>query len=231
MGSRRWLKVLKGGLLLMLLCTGGCGHGKPQAVSKSRKPAPWPADAVFQAYPVIHCISEGVPPAFLTDAQKNGKEAAVAREVYGDTRDLVLTTLNLFLATGRWAGDRAHIKPTREPPRVGTPPECRMFELALAEQISVDLPPSVSGAAYIAPIAMVGYDYEPAAEAGKAPRITVRIAALLASGGGHVLRTLSALASTNYAETSPAYQERSSQEIAQDLTEALFRNLASAVSE
>lgn len=206
----------------------GCGHGPP---AKKTPSAPsWPADAVFQAYPVIHCIPEALPRPFLADIKKANKDEATASEVYNGTRDLVLTTLNLFLATGRWTGERAHITPTREPPRTGTPPECRMFELALADEISLRLPPSVSGAPYIVPIAMFGYDYE-SASSKNAPRITVRIAALLARGDGHVLRTLRTAASTDYADPGANFQERSSQEVAQDLTEALAKNLAQAIQE
>lgn len=206
----------------------GCGHAPP--AKKPPSPPPWPADAVFQAYPVIHCIPEALPRPFIDDVKKAGKDEATASEVYHGTRDLVLTTLNLFLATGRWTGDRARITPTREPPRTGTPPECRMFELALADEISLRLPPSVSGAPYIVPIAMFGYDYE-SASGKKAPRITVRIAALLARGDGHVLRTLRTVASTDYAYPGATLQERSSQEVAQDLTVALAKNLAEAIQE
>jgi hypothetical protein len=213
---------------LPLLLAASCGH--TPVVKKPPSPPNWPADAVFQAYPVIHCIPEALPRPFVADIKKAGKDEATASEVYTATRDLVLTTLNLFLATGRWTGDRANINPTREPPRTGTPPECRMFELALADEISLRLPPSVSGAPYIVPIAMFGYDYESAS--GKhGPRITVRIAALLARGDGHVLRTLRTIATTDYASTGASYQERSSQEVAQDLTETLAKNLAQAIQE
>lgn len=213
--------------LLALPAWAGC---HPQPVKKPPSAPSWPSDAVFQAYPVIHCIPEALPRPFLNDIKRAGKDEATATEVFHGTRDLVLTTLNLFLATGRWTGERAQINPTREPPRTGTLPECRMFELALADQITLRLPPSVSGAPYIVPIAMFGYDYE-SASGGKAPRVTVRIAALLARGDGHVLRTLRAIASTDYAQTSPVYQERSSQEVAQDLTEQLAKNLAQAIQE
>jgi hypothetical protein len=201
-----------------------------QPVTRQPSAPSWPPDAVFQAYPVIHCIPEALPRPFLSDVKRAGKDEATASEVYQSTRDLVLTTLNLFLATGRWTGERAKINPTREAPRTGTPPECRMFELALADQITLRLPPSVSGAPYIVPIAMFGYDYE-SGSAKQAPRITVRIAALLARGDGHVLRTLRAIAATDYAQPGPALQERSSQEVAQDLTETLAKNLAQAIQE
>jgi hypothetical protein len=213
---------------LPFLLSAACGH--TPVAKKPAAPPPWPADALFQAYPVIHCIPEALPRPFLDDIKRASKNEATASEVYTDTRDLVLTTLNLFLATGRWTGDRARITPTTESPRTGTLPECRMFELALADQITLRLPPSVSGAPYIVPIAMFGYDYEPSA-AGRSPRINVRIAALLARGDGHVLRTLRAIATADYATGGASYQERSSQEVAQDLTVALAKNLAQAIQE
>jgi hypothetical protein len=216
------------GALLALVFAASCGHTK--AAKKPPSAPNWPADAVFQAYPVIHCIPEALPRPFLADIKRAGKDEATASEVYTGTRDLVLTTLNLFLATGRWTGDRARINPTRESPRTGTLPECRMFELALADEISLRLPPSVSGAPYIVPIAMFGYDYESGA-AKSPPRITVRIAALLARGDGRVLRTLRTVATTDYGYPGPAFQERSSQELAQDLTETLAKNLAQAIQE
>jgi hypothetical protein len=138
--------------------------------------------------------------------------------------------MNLFLATGSWAGKQAQITPTRQQPRQGGPPECRMFELALADEIDVRLPKSWSGAPYIAPIAMVGYDFEPAAAPDGVPRIAVRVAALLARGDGKVLRTIATVARADYARALPSYQERTSQEVAQELTEQIARGLAEAIS-
>jgi hypothetical protein len=209
----------------------GCKSAGSDAVRKTSPQAAWPADATFQGYPVIHCSREEIPAPYLRDAQRGGQSEAVARESYATTRELVLTTLNLFLATGRWGGERAQITPTRDPPRAGAASECRMFELALADEITLRLPPSVSGAPYIAPIAMVGYDYEPA-ESEKSPaHISVRIAALLARGSGQVLRTLAVVARSPVSQGTPHAQERSSQEIAQDLTEQLAKKLSQALSE
>lgn len=213
-----------GAVLFATVMGAGCAGG-PKAKPQGSQVA-WPQDAVFQGYPVIHCSSEEVPPALLRAAAARGADEAAVRAGYLTTRDTVLTTLNLFLATGRWTGGRAQIAPTREQPRVGSGPECRMFELALAEQITVRLPPSVTGAPYIAPIAMVGYDYEPGvAGSGASPKVVVRVAALLARGDGRVLRTLSTVASTEYAQLKPFFQERGSSELAQDLTEQIARSL------
>lgn len=214
------------------LGTGCGGHGQA-AQKKPSAPPPWPSDAVFQAYPVIHCTSDATPASLLADvkAHATDKSEETVQQVYTTTRDLVLTTLNLFLATGRWAGQRARIAPTRESPRMGAPPECRMFELALADQITLRLPPSVSGAPFIVPIAMVGYDYEPGTDAKKPPHITVRIAALMARGDGQVMRTLRGVATTEYAQVTLGYQERNSEEIARELTEELFKQLSKSISE
>ena len=228
-------KLLKAGAIAALVgfcgLSSGCAH--TSVAHKAASPPPWPADAVFQAYPVIHCSSDETPASLLTDvkAHANDKSEETVKQVYTSTRDLVLTTLNLFLATGRWAGSRARITPTREVPRMGAPSECRMFELALADQITLRLPPSISGSEYIAPIAMVGYDYEPSTGPNSAPTISVRIAALLARGDGRVLRSLAVVARSQAAQLAPFYQERSSQEIAQDLTEQLARNLSGAIAE
>ncbi|MBL9003673.1 MAG: hypothetical protein JNJ46_05465 [Myxococcales bacterium] len=220
---------------LALGCLGlpniGCKSAGSDAVRKTSPRVTWPAEAVFQGYPVIHCSRDDIPSAYVRDMGKNGQSEAVARESYTTTRELVLTTLNLFLATGRWAGERAQISATRDPPRPGAPNECRMFELALADEITLRLPPSVSGAPYIAPIAMVGYDYEPAENAKSAAHISVRIAALLARGNGQVLRTLAVVARSPVAQIAPHFQERPSQEIAQDLTEQLAKKLAQALAE
>lgn len=225
LGDLRWL----GAGLGLLSCLGsGCKSGPATKSSAS-----WPSDAVFQAYPVIHCsayaVSGEVPKPFLAEISERKQDPQPARDSYLAVRDTTLTTLNLFLATGRWAGSYAKITPTRELPRVGTPPECRMFELALAEEISVRLPPSVSGAPYIAPLAMVDYDYE-RSKGQTPPRITVRVAALLAEGSGRVLRTLRVVATTDYARTSPFFQERPAEEIAQDLTEQIARELSAAIA-
>lgn len=209
----------------------GCKSAGSDSVRKSAQHVTWPADAVFQGYPVIHCSREQIPAAYVRDLGKSGQSEAVAAESYATTRELVLTTLNLFLATGRWGGERAQITATRDPPRSGAPSECRMFELALADEITLRLPPSVSGAPYIAPIAMVGYDYEPAESAQTAAHISVRIAALLARGNGQVLRTLAVVARSPVAQVKPHFQERPSQEIAQDLTEQLAKKLSQALSE
>lgn len=210
----------------------GCRGGGSAAVRPSGARVSWPADAVFAGYPVIHCTQDSIPTGYLRDMGTRGQSEAVSRESYSTTRDLVLTTLNLFLATGRWAGERAQITPTREPPRPGAASECRMFELALADEITLRLPPSVSGAPYIAPLAMVSYDYE-AAESSKAPaHISVRIAALLARGDGQVLRTLAVVAKSPVTVgAGPTATERTGQEIAQDLTEQLARRLAQAIAE
>lgn len=228
-------KLLKAGAIAALVgfcgLSSGCAH--TSVAHKAASPPPWPADAVFQAYPVIHCSSDETPASLLTDvkAHANDKSEETVKQVYTSTRDLVLTTLNLFLATGRWAGSRARITPTREVPRMGAPSECRMFELALADQITLRLPPSVSGAPYVVPIAMVGYDYEPGAGPKNPPHITVRIAALMTRGDGQVLRTLRSVATTEYAQVAIGYQERNSEEIARELTEELFKQLSKAISE
>lgn len=228
LGTGRWLFGLLCGVGLLL---SGCKSAGSDAVRTNSPRASWPADAVFQGYPVIHCSRDDIPAGFVRDMAKGGQSEAVARESYTTTRELVLTTLNLFLATGRWAGERAQITATRDSPRSGAPNECRMFELALADEITLRLPPSVSGAPYIAPIAMVGYDYEPAENAKSAPHISVRIAALLARGNGQVLRTLAVVAKSPVAQVSPTFQERSSQEIAQDLTEQLAKRLSQAIAQ
>jgi hypothetical protein len=211
----------------------GCATGKAKGVAA--KPAaqvqPWPKDAVFAGFPVLHCSSEEVPAAFLSDLKRRGGDEQTARELYLTTRDAVLLTMNLFLATGGWAGDKAQITPTREQPRQGGAPECRMFELALSDEIEVRLPKSWSAAPYLAPIAMVGYDYEPATSPDGAPKIAVRMAALLARGDGKVLRTIATVARADYARTLPTYQERTSQEIAQELTEQVARGLAQTLRE
>ncbi len=219
-------------LAVLPLLQSACQSGGAKAVRATKAQASWPADAVFAGYPVIHCTQDSIPASFLRDMAARGQSETVARESYSTTRELVLTTLNLFLATGRWAGERAQITATRESPRPGAASECRMFELALADEITLRLPPSVSGAPYIAPVAMVGYDYEPA-ESSKAPaHISVRIAALLARGSGQVLRTLAVVAKSPVTGgAGPAAPERSSQEIAQDLTEQLARKLAQAIAE
>lgn len=226
-GSRWLLPIFLCGLGL----APGCKSAGSDSVRKSAPQAAWPADAVFQGYPVIHCSRDDVPAAYLRDQQKSGASEEVATESYATTRDLVLTTLNLFLATGRWAGERAQITATRDPPRPGAASECRMFELALADEITLRLPPSVSGAPYIAPIAMVGYDYEPADSDKQAAHISVRIAALLARGNGQVLRTLAVVARSPVAQVRPHRQDRPSQEIAQDLTEQLAKKLSQALAE
>ena len=210
----------------------GCQGGGAASVRPGKTQPSWPADAAFAGYPVIHCTQDNIPAAFVRDMAGRGQSEAVCRESYSTTRDLVLTTLNLFLATGRWGGERAQITPTRESPRPGSASECRMFELALADEITLRLPPSVSGAPYIAPIAMVGYDYEPAESKTAPPHISVRIAALLARGNGQVLRTLAVVAKSPLTVGGgPSAPERSSQEIAQDLTEQLAKKLAQGLSE
>lgn len=213
----------------MTLCTlGGCatGRSKATAAAAAVAPLPWPKDAVFAGFPVLHCSSEEFSRPFLADLKQRGGDEQTAKELYLTTRDAVLLTMNLFLATGGWAGKMVQITPTREQPRQGGPPECRMFELALADEIEVRLPKSWSAAPYLAPIAMVGYDYEPAANPDSVPRIAVRVAALLARGDGKVLRTISTVARADYAVRLPVYQERTSQEIAQELTEKVARGLA-----
>lgn len=212
----------------LLFGVSGLVPGCATAPKPSGRAMPWPADAVFQGYPVIHCSREEVPPSLLAATKASREDETPTRVAYETTRDTVLTTLNLFLATGRWTGTRAQIKPTRELPRIGSPTECRMFELALADEITLRLPPSVTGAPYIAPIGMVGYDYEPGSSGGP-PKITVRIAALLARGDGRVLRTISTVATTDYARTAPFFQERGSFEVAQDLTEQIARGLSKAL--
>ena len=211
----------------------GCATGKAKVTTA--KPAaqvyPWPKDAVFAGFPVLHCSSEEVPAAFLADLKRRGGDEQNGRELYLTTRDAVLLTMNLFLATGGWAGDKAQITPTREQPRQGGPPECRMFELALSDEIEVRLPKSWSAAPYLAPIAMVGYDFEPASSPDGVPRIAVRVAALLARGDGKVLRTIATVARADYARAVPSYQERTSQEIAQELTEQVARGLAQTLRE
>lgn len=228
---RAWTWGWTCALALAATSLGACKGAGGGAVKPTARPAAWPESAQFQGYPVIHCSSDEVPRSFLADVARRGQGEEIARESYTTTRDLVLTTLNLFLATGRWTGDRAKITPTRDAPRPGSATECRMFELALADQITLRLPPSISGSEYIAPIAMVGYDYEPSTGPNSAPTISVRIAALLARGDGRVLRTLAVVARSQAAQLAPFYQERSSQEIAQDLTEQLARNLSGAIAE
>jgi len=207
----------------------GCATGKGRAdpTPAARVAAqPWPSDAVFAGFPVLHCSREEFSRAFLTDLKQRGGDEQTAKELYLTTRDAVLGTMNLFLATGSWAGKMVHITPTREQPRQGGPPECRMFELALADEIEVRLPKSWSAAPYLAPIAMVGYDFEPATGPDSVPRIAVRVAALLARGDGKVLRTISTVARADYATRLPVYQERTSQEVAQELTEQIARGLS-----
>ena len=190
---------------------------------------PWPKDAVFAGFPVLHCSSEEFSGPFLADIKKRGGDEQTARELYLTTRDAVLLTMNLYFATGSWAGDKAQITPTREQPRQGGAPECRMFELALSDEIEVRLPKSWGAAPYLAPIAMVGYDFEPAPSPSGVPRIAVRVAALLARGDGKVLRTIATVARADYARALPTYQERTSQEVAQELTEQVARGLAQAL--
>ncbi|HRI52226.1 MAG TPA: hypothetical protein PLW65_18765 [Pseudomonadota bacterium] len=217
-------------LMLAALWTGatGCATGRGRAAPAPAPAAvqPWPSDAVFAGFPVLHCSREEFSRAFLTDLKQRGGDEQTAKELYLTTRDAVLGTMNLFLATGSWAGKMVHITPTREQPRQGGPPECRMFELALADEIEVRLPKSWSAAPYLAPIAMVGYDFEPATGPDTVPRIAVRVAALLARGDGKVLRTISTVARADYATRVPVYQERTSQEVAQELTEQIARGLS-----
>ena len=210
----------------------GCATGKGKGATAKAPPAvmPWPHDAVFAGFPVLHCSSEELSGAFLADLKQRGGDESSAREQYLTTRDAVLLTMNLYLATGSWAGDKAQITPTREQPRQGGPPECRMFELALSDEIEVRLPKSWSAAPYLAPIAMVGYDFEPARD-GHEPRIAVRVAALMARGDGKVLRTIATVARADYARTRPTYQERTSQEVAQELTEQVAHGLAATLVE
>lgn len=219
---------LGAGAALGALTLGGCatGKGKGAKTEVAAQPLPWPKDAVFAGFPVLHCSSEEFSGAFLTDLKQHGGDEQTGKELYLTTRDAVLLTMNLFLATGSWAGKMVQITPTREQPRQGGPPECRMFELALADEIEVRLPKSWSAAPYLAPIAMVGYDYEPATSPDSVPRIAVRVAALLASGDGKVLRTISTVARADYAVRLPVYKERTSQEVAQELTEQVARGLA-----
>ena len=138
----------------------------------------------------------------------------------------VLATMTPFQATGSGAGKMVHSTPIREQAPQAGPPECRMFELALADEIEVRLPKSWSAAPYLAPIAMVGYDFEPATGPDSVPRIAVRVAPLLARGDGKVLRTISTVARADYATRVPTYQERTSQEVAQELTEQIARGLS-----
>jgi hypothetical protein len=210
-----------------LLSAAGCAKsGKASKLTAPAAALPWPKDAVFSGFPVLHCSREELPAAFLEDSRRRGGDPQAAREMYLTTRDAVLLTMNLFLATGGWTGGLLQITPTREQPRQGGLPECRMFELALADEINVRLPPSWSRAPYLAPIAMVGYDFEPATGPDSVPRIAVRVAALLARGDGKVLRTIATVARADYAQALPTYQERTSQEIAQELTEQIARGLA-----
>jgi hypothetical protein len=211
---------------------GGCAATKGKTAVAKAPPVvmPWPADAVFAGFPVLHCSSEDLPPSFMADLKQRGADESTAREQYLTTRDAVLLTMNLYLATGSWAGDKAQITPTRDQPRQGGAPECRMFELALSDEIEVRLPKSWSAAPYLAPIAMVGYDFEPAGD-GHAPRIAVRVAALMARGDGKVLRTIATVARADYARTSPTYQERTSQEVAQEITEQVARGLSKVLGE
>ena len=228
-----WGRYVAGlGLTLLFGCATTTVPNKatdPKTAASAAPVQPWPKDAIFQGYPVIHCSSDANPAAFLADLQKHGASETTAKEQYQNTRDTVLSTLNFFLATGRWTRGQAQIAPTRAAPRVGTAAECRMFELALADEVSVRLPRSVSGAPYIAPIAMVGYDYEQPATPGGPATVAVRVAALLARGDGHVLRTISTVARADYAATSPSFRERSSLEIAQELTEQIAKSLASSL--
>lgn len=231
-GAASWRAILALALSALPAATTGCQSGGAAAVRSSSPKASWPADAVFAGYPVIHCTQDNIPAEFLRDMTARGQSEAVSRESYSTTRDLVLTTLNLFLATGRWGGERAQITATRESPRPGAANECRMFELALADEITLRLPPSVSGAPYIAPVAMVGYDYEAGESRKSPPHISVRIAALLARGTGQVLRTVAVVAKSPVTQgVGPTAPERSSQEIAQDLTEQLAKKLSQAIAE
>ncbi len=212
------------------LGVGGCAATKAKPTKGPPVVMPWPADAVFAGFPVLHCSSEDLPASFTADLKQRGADESTAREQYLTTRDAVLLTMNLYLATGSWAGDKAQITPSRDQPRQGGAPECRMFELALSDEIEVRLPKSWSAAPYLAPIAMVGYDFEPAGD-GHAPRIAVRVAALMARGDGKVLRTIATVARADYARTRPTYQERTSQEVAQEITEQVARGLSQALGE
>ena len=149
---RAWTWGWTCALALAATSLGACKGAGGGAVKPTARPAAWPESAQFQGYPVIHCSSDEVPRSFLADVARRGQGEEIARESYTTTRDLVLTTLNLFLATGRWAGERAQITATRDSPRPGAASECRMFELALADEITLRLPPSVSGARSRAPL-------------------------------------------------------------------------------
>ncbi len=213
----------------LTLC--GCGAGSAGGASAGR---PGDRGEPYRAL-VIECVSAEIPRSF---AAERGTQAEGAGGLFTETRDTVLSTLGLFLGTGRWAGDAVAIAPNPQPSRPGTSEECRTLGVIAAgnaSAASVKALPSSEDIAIgrVAVTAIMAYDYLPitmaSATGGGAsdttpPRIQVRLAVVLAQEG-KVRHAESVVGRTDYARVSMGYEERPSQEVTQALTERLGEGL------
>jgi hypothetical protein len=203
----------------LLLCA--CA---PSGARPDRRPQ---AAARGQAYAaqVLHCAPAEVPASLMIE-RAGDEERAAAR--FAETRSVVLTTLGLYLGTGRWAGAQVEVSGAR-PAREGSEDECRALRAIAAGRA----PPSWAGSAgapkeRLAVAGVVAVAYRPAQGAAP-PQLLVRLAALLTDEGGGVLRHAPAEVTAPYALATPRYQERGAQEVAQDVVERAVRALGAAM--
>lgn len=202
--------------LTLLFCADCAGAGDAPA----RRPAAGPAAPPGAAYAaqVLECAPAEVPASLLAEqAEGADRDRAAAR--FEEVRGIALTTLGLYLGTGRWAGAAAEIRGEPRPARPGSEDECRALRALAAGRTPPSFP--VNERARVAVAGTVDLAYLPA-QGARPAQLLVRLGALLVDEEGAVLRAAPA-------EVKAPYAGRGAQEIAQDLVEQAVRALGAAM--
>jgi hypothetical protein len=136
-----------------------------------------------------------------------------------DTESVVVTTLDLYLGTGRWAGEDVRVT-SKERPREGTDEECQALLSVAAGR------PPASFLDHREPLLVAGILRLEHRRQADRTRIEVGLAVLEVAPGGAVRWAAPVEVATDHsAIVSGAEVERNQHEVARELTERVARQL------